>query len=87
MATMTHRTTFALDEATMARIKSLAALWKVSQAEVVRRAVSSAQSPAPASSPRILFEDFLQSGSGLDPKIARQYLEEVREDRQMWRGR
>jgi hypothetical protein len=86
MATMPYRTTFTLDEATMVRIKNLAALWKVSQAEVVRRAVSIAQSPAPASSPRILFEDFLQSGNGLDPKIAGQYLEEAREDRQMWRG-
>ena len=86
MATMTHRTTFTLDEATMARIKNLAALRKVSQAEVVRRAVSIAQSPAPATSPRISFEDFLQSGNGLDPKIAGQYLEEAREDRQMWRG-
>ena len=85
MATMTHRTTFTLDEATMVRIKNLAALWKVSQAELVRRAVSFAQPPAPASSPRILFEDFLKSGSGLDSKIADQYLEEVREDRQMWR--
>jgi hypothetical protein len=85
MATMTHRTTFALDESTMVRIKNLAALWKVSQAEVVRRAVSFAQATVPASSPRILFEDFLQSGNGLDSKVAAQYLEEVREDRKMWR--
>jgi len=85
MATMTHRTTFALDEATVVRIKNLAALWKVSQAEVVRRAVSTAQSPAPASSPKIAFENFLRSGNGLDPKIAGAYLEEVREDREVWR--
>jgi hypothetical protein len=85
MATMTHRTTFALDEATMARIKNLSALWKVSQAEVVRRAVSLAQSPAPASSPKVGFEKFLRSGNGLDSRMAGQYLEEVREDRQMWR--
>jgi hypothetical protein len=84
MATMTHRTTFALDEATMARIRNLAALWKVSQAEVVRRAVSIAQPPMP-SSPKVLFESFLQSGNSLDPKIAGQYLEQVREDRQTWR--
>lgn len=36
MATVTYRTTFALDEGTTRRIKSLARLWKVSQAEVVR---------------------------------------------------
>jgi hypothetical protein len=86
MAIMTHRTTFALDGATMTRIKNLAALWKVSQAEVVRRAVAIAQSPAPASSPKIAFENFLRSGNGMDPEIAGQYLEEVREDRKMWRG-
>ena len=83
---MTHRTTFALDDATMARIKNLAALWKVSQAEVVRRAVSIAQAPSPPSSPKMDFENFLGSGNGLDPQTAEQYLEEAREDRKMWRG-
>jgi hypothetical protein len=46
---MTHRATFALDEMTVARIKNLAALWKVSKAEVVRRTVSSAQPTMPSS--------------------------------------
>jgi hypothetical protein len=82
---MKRRPKFALNYATVARIKNLSALWKVSQAEVVRRAVSLAQSPAPASSTKIGFEEFLRSGNGLDPRIAGQYLEEVREDRQMWR--
>ena len=86
MAIMTHRATFALDEATMARIKNLAALWKVSQAEVVRRAVSIAQSPVPASSPKIEFENFLSSGNGLDPRLAGKCMEEAQEDRRMWRG-
>ena len=31
---MIHRSTFALDDATSKRIRSLAALWQVSQAEV-----------------------------------------------------
>ncbi len=39
MATMTHRTTFALDDATVTRIRRLAAQWQVSQAEVIRRVV------------------------------------------------
>ena len=86
MATMTHRTTFALDDVTMARIKNLAALWKVSQAEVVRRAVSIAQSPPPASSPKTEFEKFLQSGYGLDSGVAEHYLKKARVDRQVWRG-
>jgi predicted transcriptional regulator len=43
MQSMTHRTTFALDEATAQRLKRLAARWKVSQAEVVRRSVEQAE--------------------------------------------
>ncbi|NJL70296.1 MAG: ribbon-helix-helix protein, CopG family [Candidatus Competibacteraceae bacterium] len=39
---MTHRTTFALDDSTASRLKRLAARWKVSQAEVVRRSVEKA---------------------------------------------
>ncbi len=44
MPTMTHRTTFALDEATAQRLKRLAARWQVSQAEVVRRSIEKAES-------------------------------------------
>lgn len=43
MQKMTHRTTFALDEATALRLKRLAARWEVSQAEVVRRSVEKAE--------------------------------------------
>ncbi len=43
MPTMTHRTTFALDEVTARRLKRLAAHWDVSQAEVVRRSVEQAE--------------------------------------------
>ena len=43
MPAMTHRTTFALDEPTARRLKRLAARWKVSQAEVVRRSVEQAE--------------------------------------------
>jgi hypothetical protein len=69
----------------MARIKNLALLWKVSQAEVIRRAVSIAQAPASIPSPKTAFEDFLRSGSGLDPSTAEGYLKEVQEDRKTWR--
>jgi hypothetical protein len=40
---MTHRTTFALDEVTAQRLKRLAAHWRVSQAEVVRRSLKKAE--------------------------------------------
>jgi hypothetical protein len=36
---MTYRTTFALDEQTCQRLNRLAARWKVSRAEVVRRSL------------------------------------------------
>ena len=40
MPIMTHRTTFALDEATAQRLRRSAGRWNVSQAEVVRRSRS-----------------------------------------------
>jgi hypothetical protein len=40
---MTHRTTFALDGTTADRLRRLAAIWQVSQAEVVRRSVHLAE--------------------------------------------
>ena len=49
MATMTHRTTFALDETTAHRLKRLAARWQVSQAEVVRRSLEKAEKAEVAS--------------------------------------
>lgn len=86
MATMTHRATFALDEGTTARIKSLAKLWKVSQAEVVRRAVSLAEAPASKPDPVALLQQLHATGAGLPAKAAKAYLAEVREDRKKWRG-
>lgn len=87
MATMTHRATFALDQGTTARIKSLAKLWKVSQAEVVRRAVSQAETPAAKSDPIALLQKLHAAGEGLPAKTAKAYLAEVREDRKKWRGK
>lgn len=61
MPTMTHRTTFALDEATAQRLKRLAVRFKVSQAEVVRRSVeqaenhNQAENPDPSAMLRALF--------------------------------
>ena len=43
MATMTCRSTFAFDPATIRSIRSLARRWRVSQAEAVRRAVEIAR--------------------------------------------
>lgn len=46
MSRMSIRATFALDENTTRRIKRLAAIWGVSQAEVVRRSVCQADAAA-----------------------------------------
>ncbi len=86
MATMTHRTTFALDEGTAQRIKTLAKLWKVSQAEVVRRAVSLAEKPTAKPDPVALLQQLHNAGDGLPVKVAKAYLAEIREDRKKWRG-
>ncbi len=88
MPTMTHRTTFALDEATAQRLKRLAARWNVSQAEVVRRSVEQAENskqtenPDPSAMLRALFA----SGGGLDLEKGNAYIAEVYEDRKHWRG-
>ncbi len=88
MATMTHRTTFALDKATALRLKRLAARWQVSQAEVVRRSLEKAEQeaelrqPNPMEMRRALFA----SGKGLDSATAGTYIAEVYEDRKRWRG-
>ena len=44
MARMNRRTTFALDEETVQRLRKLALVWHVSQAEVVRKSIEIAES-------------------------------------------
>jgi hypothetical protein len=86
MATMTHRTTFALDESTAKRIRSLAALWKVSQAEVVRRVVSQADLPSKVVDPVAQLQQLHSGGGGMSSKMAEDYLTKIRKDRRQWRG-
>ena len=86
MQTMSYRTTFAFDGDTMRRLKNLAARWQVSQAEVVRRALSQAESQAPSdmTNPLEALNAYHAQG-GLDRKQADKYLCEVREEREHWR--
>jgi Arc/MetJ-type ribon-helix-helix transcriptional regulator len=88
MRAMTHRTTFALDETTAQRLRILAARWRVSQAEVVRRSVEQAEkADAPARpNPVEMLRQLHERGGGLDPAKADAYLAEVYEDRKRWRG-
>ena len=89
MPTMTHRTTFALDEATAQRLKRLAARLRISQAEVVRRSLEQteksmeAERPDPIKMLRRLHE----SGGGIDPSKAETWIAEIRENRKHWRGK
>jgi len=87
MATMTHRSTFALDEATTQRIRNLSTLWQVSQAEVIRRAVAQADAPPAKPDPLALLEQLHLSAQGLTAGDAGAYLAEIRADRQQWRAK
>lgn len=84
---MTHRTTFALDETTAVRLKRLAVLWRVSQAEVVRRSLEQAekQEESQRPDPIALLRRLHENGGGLDQREARTYLAEVYEARKHWR--
>jgi len=84
---MTHRTSFALDEATARRIKHLAASWKVSQAEVVRRSVEQAAeaSRSREPDPLALLKAYHAKG-GLDRVRAEGWIDEIDQDRKQWRA-
>jgi len=84
---MTHRTTFALDEATALRLKRLAARWGVSQAEVVRRAVArSEQAKAAPKTDRMSLLKAYHAKGGMNPERADQWIREIEEDRKHWRS-
>lgn len=86
MPTMTHRTTFALDEATAQRLKRLATRWNVSQAEVVRRAVARSEQAEDTPKPdRISLLKAYHAKGGMDQKRADEWIKEIEEDRKHWR--
>ena len=87
MATMTERTTFALDRESCRRLKALAARWRVSQSEVVRRALARAEQMADsaADDPAAALKALHAAGRGLVREKAEAYLAEVRRDRDGWR--
>ena len=87
VATMTHRTSFALDELTARRIKQLATRWNVSQAEVVRRSVERAEGAgqSPEKDALQLLKAYHAKG-GLDKARADRWIMEIDEDRKRWRA-
>ena len=83
---MQYRTTFAFDGDTMRRLKNLASRWQVSQAEVVRRALSQVENQRLTDTPDpIAALQAYHAQGGLDRKKAEAYLGEVHEDRKHWR--
>lgn len=85
---MTHRTTFALDGDTMLRLKKLASRWQVSQAEVVRRALSQAEKLPDTQRLDVLSRlKNYHAASKLNSAEADAYLAQTRSDRKRWRSR
>lgn len=89
MAIMNQRTTFALDRDTRVRLKRLSERWRVSQAEVVRRAVAQAEKNDIETrvDPVEQLESLHARGGGILREQAAAYLRQVRDDRETWRGR
>ena len=85
MVKMNRRTTFALDEITILRLKKLAAIWHVSQAEVVRKAIEKAESEFNAQTENKLDQlHHYHKRNEMKEKIADIYLDEVAENRSSW---
>jgi hypothetical protein len=79
MSNTKHRTSFALDEATAVRLKRLAQRWKVSQAEVVRRAVKLAEETTVQQQ----LQEY-RKRNRLSRDAADSYLKQVSENRANW---
>ena len=88
MAIMTHRTTFALDEQSIQRLKHLSSRWQVSQAEVIRRSLKQAEQNVRENkkNPISLLEQLHADGAGLLVEDAVRYMSEVQVDRNQWRN-
>ena len=89
MAIMTHRATFSFDYGTISRLKNLSIRWRVSQAEVIRRALSQAEETSELAlqpDPIKMLASLHTAGAGLSKKASDAYLKEVYEDRKKWRG-
>jgi predicted DNA-binding protein len=82
---MEHRTSFALDEATIKRLRRLSETWGVSQAEVVRRAIEKADtSEKEGIASRVGILRSYQDQGGLAAEKAEAYLADLAEQRAEW---
>lgn len=85
MTSTKHRTSFALDDETAGRLRALAERWRVSQAEVVRRAVRLAAEQARSEERDIRARLAAYRADGrLTRAAADAWLDEVAESRAEW---
>ena len=82
---MNKRTTFSLDEGTVESIRKLAALFRISQAEVVRRAIALSEREAYKEQTDALdrLNAYHEQG-GIAAEQVEEYLGQVQEDRSSW---
>ncbi len=87
MAQMNRRTTFALDEITIQRLKTLSEILHISQAEVVRRAVEQAERDLHQRTQHKiqLLQRYVEK-KGISSSEADAYLMQVAKERNHWRG-
>ena len=83
---MVYRTSFALDEETTRKIKRLAQRWRVSQAEVLRRAISEAAEKAEKEGDPMQRLRQFHAQRGLTKETADAYVREISRSRSEWRG-
>jgi hypothetical protein len=94
MARASIKSTYALDVETIRKLERVAARWRVSKSEVLRRAIDAVdrEQAAAAPSPLQALEE-LQKSLALSPSRTRKWSREVREERTRtsarheWRGR
>ncbi len=82
MATMTVRSTYALDVETVRALEEVARRWKVSKSEALRRAIRAAARQGPGEAPdAVAALDALQQSLKLSPGTARAWDRRVRTER------
>lgn len=80
MASVTIRSTYALDAETVERLERLARQWSVSKSEALRRAIRSADRQ-PATEARLEALDALQTSMGLTDRRAEEWSRRVQHER------
>jgi hypothetical protein len=88
MARTSVKSTYALDVETIRKLERVAARWRVSKSEVLRRAIDAVDRELPAIEPSPLEAlDELQKSLNLSPSQVRKWSHEVREERTRTSGR